>query len=310
MWTPVNDLRLKMLVSRNKSNSVNGYGQTKKHYSTTRNGMNGFASKNDYQSTGQLLELTGEYSKAVQSHKFTAMAGYSYQDNVYENSGMTNDDFPVGNYSYIDNIGVGNALKIGQATQYSRKEASNLIGFFGRITYSYQEKYLLMASLRHEAASQFVGTNQPWGTFPSVSVGWRLNEEQFMKRISFIDNLKLRAGYGVTGTSPDALFLGVPRLGYSGSFLINGQWQPSIIPVSNENPYLKWEEKREANFGFDFSVLKGKISGSVDYYNRKTVGLLYDYQVPSPPNLFKTTKANVGKMENKGLEVLNQWHSC
>ncbi|HXS56935.1 MAG TPA: SusC/RagA family TonB-linked outer membrane protein, partial [Hanamia sp.] len=303
-WTPVKDLNLKALLSRNKYNMVSGYGQTKKHYSNTRNGLNGYASKNDYQSTDQLMELTGEYSKVINLNKFTALAGYSYQDNISENSRMSNYDFPVGNYSYIDNIGIGNALKIGQGTQYSHKQESNLIGFFGRVTYNYDEKYLLMASLRREAASQLIGTKQPWGNFPSVSIGWRVNEEKFMKRLDFLDNLKVRAGYGVTGTSPDALFLAIPRLGYSGSFLINGQWQPSIVPISNPNPYLKWEQKKETNIGLDFSILKGKISGNVDFYNRRTEGLLFDYQVPSPPNLFRTTTANVGVMQNKGLEAL------
>ena len=303
-WSPVKDLNLKALLSRNKYNMVSGYGQTKKHYSNTRNGLNGYASKNDYQSTDQLMELTGEYSKVINLNKFTALAGYSYQDNISENSRMSNYDFPVGNYSYIDNIGIGNALKIGQGTQYSHKQESNLIGFFGRVTYNYDEKYLLMASLRREAASQLIGTKQPWGNFPSVSIGWRVNEEKFMKKLDFLDNLKLRAGYGVTGTSPDALFLAIPRLGYSGSFLINGQWQPSIVPISNPNPYLKWEQKKETNIGLDFSILKGKISGNVDFYNRRTEGLLFDYQVPSPPNLFRTTTANVGVMQNKGLEAL------
>ena len=303
-WTPVKDLNLKALLSRNKYNMVSGYGQTKKHYSNTRNGLNGYASKNDYQSTDQLMELTGEYSKVINLNKFTALAGYSYQDNISENSRMSNYDFPVGNYSYIDNIGIGNALKIGQGTQYSHKQESNLIGFFGRVTYNYDEKYLLMASLRREAASQLIGTKQPWGNFPSVSIGWRVNEEKFMKKLDFLDNLKVRAGYGVTGTSPDALFLAIPRLGYSGSFLINGQWQPSIVPISNPNPYLKWEQKKETNIGLDFSILKGKISGNVDFYNRRTEGLLFDYQVPSPPNLFRTTTANVGVMQNKGLEAL------
>lgn len=303
-WLPVSGLRLKALASRSKFNSVYGYGQTKQHYSTTRNGMNGYASKSEAQSIDKLLELTGEYNKAIGQHHFTILAGYSYRENTSDNSSMTNFDFPVGTYSYIDNIGLGNALKVGQATESSYKQASNLIGFFGRLTYNYKEKYFLMASLRHEAASQFVGTKKPWGNFPAVSAGWRISEEDFMKGLSFVDNLKLRAGYGITGTSPDALFLAVPRLGYSGSFLINGQWQPSVIPISNPNPYLRWEEKKETNIGLDYSFLKGKLSGSIDYYHRKTDGLLFDYQVPSPPNLFQTTTANVGVMDNKGIEVL------
>jgi len=157
---------------------------------------------------------------------------------------MYNYDFPAGNFSYIDNIGLGNALSEGKGSQSSYKEASNLIGFFGRLTYNYKEKYLVMANLRHEASSRFVGTKQPWGTFPSVSVGWRISEEDFMKEIGFVDNLKLRAGYGVTGTAPDELFLGVSRLGYDTRYLIDGQWVLGLSPINNPNPYLKWEVKK------------------------------------------------------------------
>jgi hypothetical protein len=166
-------------------------------------------------------------------------------------------------------------------------------------------KYLLMANLRYEASSKLVGTNDPWGLFPAVSAGWKIDKENFMQGVKFINELKLRVGYGVTGTAPDELFLGVSRLGYDGGYaFIGGQWVPTLAPLSNPNPYLQWEEKHETNIGLDFSVLKRKISGSIDYYIRRTKGLLYDYPVPSPPNLYPSTTANVGTMENKGLEVL------
>ena len=304
-WEPVTGLRLKALVSRSKFNNVYGYSESKNNISTIRDNLNGLAIKSNAQSVDRLMELTAEYSKSIEFHNFSALAGYSYQDNVYEYGYMKNYDFPAGNFSYADNIGVGMALGAGKATLSSSKTASNLIGFFGRITYNYKEKYLLMASLRYEGSSKFVGTNNAWGMFPSVSVGWRINKENFMKDIKFLDDLKIRAGYGVTGTAPDALFLGLSRMGYTqGSFLINGAFVPSLGPISNDNPYLKWEVKKETNFGLDFSILKGLISGNIDYYIRRTEGLLYDYQVPSPPNLFTTTTANVGVMKNNGLEIL------
>jgi TonB-linked SusC/RagA family outer membrane protein len=302
---PVKNLRFKALVSRSKSNSNGGQGQTKKHLTTVRDGYNGYASKTTGQSVDELLELTAEYEKTINSHKITALAGYSYQDNIWESAFQRNWNFPAGNYSYIDNIGAG--IKSGMGgpdMQTSSKYEKNLIGFFGRLTYNYKEKYLLMANLRYEAASQFVGTKHPWGTFPSVSAGWRISEEEFMKSVNFISDLKLRIGYGVTGTAPDELFLGVALLGYNGSSLINGQWVPSLSPTSNPNPYLRWEEKKETNIGLDFGLLAGKITGSIDLYKRTTDGLLYDYSVPTPPNAFSTTKANVGIMENKGVEIL------
>jgi TonB-linked SusC/RagA family outer membrane protein len=303
IWTPVNGLDLKMLASNEQVTNMNSLGRTKQHYVSTQYGENGEASKDFGQSTGNLLELTALYTKTLNSHNFSALAGYSYQNNIGENGGMFNYNFPAGTYSYPDAIQNGDALSKGLATMTSSKYASNLIGFFGRVTYNYKEKYLLMANLRYEGSSKFVGTDEPWGSFPSVSVGWRISEEDFMKSLSFVDNLKLRAGYGVTGTAPDELFLAVSRLGYGPRFLVNGFWTPGLSPVSNANPYLKWELKKETNLGLDFTLFKGTLNGSVDMYKRKTDGLLYDYAVPSPPNLYPTTKANVGVMENKGIEV-------
>jgi len=302
-WTPINDLSLKLLASNEQMSNINSLGRTKQHYVSTQNGLNGEAYNNFGQAIDNLLELTALYSKVINSHSFSALAGYSYQDNVSKNGGMMNYNFPAGTYSYPDAIQNGDALSKGLATMSSSKYASNLIGIFGRVTYNYKEKYLLMANLRYEGSSKFVGTDQPWGTFPSVSVGWRISEENFMKSINFVSNLKLRAGYGVTGTAPDALFLAVSRLGYGARFLVNGVWTPGLAPVSNPNPSLKWEIKKETNIGLDFSLLKGTLGGTIDLYQRKTDGLLYDYAVPSPPNLYPTTKANVGVMENKGIEV-------
>ncbi len=304
-WKPINDLRLKALVSRNKANGLSGQAMTKRHITTVRDGLNGIANKFSSQSTDKLLELSADYSKKINDHSFSVLGGYSYQDNIWETSSFRNWDFPAGNFSYLDNIGVGNRAGIGGPfLMNSQKFETNLISFFGRLTYNYKEKYLLMASLRHEASSKFVGTKDPWGTFPAVSAGWRITEEEFMGNQKVFDNLKLRVGYGVTGTAPDNSFLGLSLLGYSGSFLIDGRWVPSLRPISNPNPYLRWEEKKETNVGLDFSMFKSRVTGSIDYYKRTTDGLLYDYSVPTPPNLFGITKANVGIMENKGLEVL------
>ncbi|TXK36526.1 TonB-dependent receptor [Pontibacter qinzhouensis] len=304
-WLPVEGLQLRAMGSRNRYNMTYGYFETKNNISTIRDGFEGLAIKQNAQNIDQLLELTAEYGKIVNNHRFTALGGYSYQDFASESSSLRNWDFPAGDFSYVDNIGTGNALRTGNAVAASNRTAANLIGFFGRLTYNYKEKYLLTANLRYEASSTLVGTEEPWGWFPAVSAGWRISDESFMSGLGFLDDLKIRAGFGITGTVPSALFLGVSRLGYnSGSFLINGEWVNNLSPVSNPNPYLKWERKKESNTGIDFSIFKGKVSGSIDYYVRRTDGLLYDYQVPSPPNLFGTTKANVGIMENKGFEVL------
>ncbi|MBB6236857.1 hypothetical protein HDC90_001472 [Pedobacter sp. AK013] len=161
-----------------------------------------------------------------------------------------------------------------------------------------------MASLRREGASQLYGAEKPYGNFPSVSVGWKITNEAFMKDQTIFDDLKLRAGYGVTGNQPSDGFRAVALLGYGANVLSNGTWIQTLVPTQNPNPALRWEEKRETNIGLDFSLYKGRVTGTVDAYNRNYNGLLFDYQVPSPPNLYPSTRANVGTMQNRGIEVL------
>ncbi|MEX2232847.1 MAG: SusC/RagA family TonB-linked outer membrane protein [Cyclobacteriaceae bacterium] len=304
-WEPIKNLSLKALASNITDNDARSQGHTKRHLSTVRDGLQGYAAVSSGQSTTKLLDLTADYSKQINLHGFRLMTGYNYQHSTWQSSSMRNWQFPAGNFSYPDNIGMGQRAGLGGPNlMSSAKYAYNLIGFFGRFNYNFNDKYLFMASLRHEASSKFIGTDKPWGTFPAVSAGWRIHEEEFIKATGLFDELKLRVGYGITGTAPDQFFLGVPLLGFQGSFLINGQWVPSLTPTRNPNPSLRWEEKRETNIGLDFAILNGRISGSIDYYNRTTDGLLYDFTVPTPPNAFRTTTANVGIMENKGLEVL------
>lgn len=301
--TPIKELTFNALFSYDKINQEGGYYETKKHISNVRDGMNGYASTGGSSTVTKLVELTAQFHKNFGDHTIQALAGYSYQESTYSNQYERNYNFPTDLYSW-HNIGVGQALKEGLGTEYSYWLDTNLIGFFGRLNYNYKNRYLLMASVRHEAASQLAGTEKPWGTFPSVSLGWRITEENFMKNQKVFDDVKLRAGYGVTGSQPSQSFLGVPLLGYGDYYLYNGQWIRALQPTQNSNDKLKWEEKHEYDIGADFSVLNYRLNVSVDWYYRLIKGLLYDYSVPSPPNLYTTTRANVGEMSNNGLEIM------
>lgn len=302
---PMKGLNLKALVSYSKRNSQGGSYETSKHISTVRNGRNGSANLDAGQHVDRLVNLTAEYKANIEDHNFSVLGGYSFEDYKGKNHSMNNTDFPTDMFGQ-HNIGLGQAIQKGTTfwDMRSGKNTTNLIGFFGRVNYNYKDRYLFMASLRREGASQLVGTKDPWGTFPAVSVGWRLKEEAFLKNVSSISELKLRAGYGVTGTQPNAPFLGVATLKYQGNVYNNGEWMQTIIPARNPNPYLRWEEKKETNIGLDYGFLKNRISGSIDYYIRTIDGLLYDYTVPVPPNLVNTTRANVGEMRNEGFEFL------
>ena len=301
--TPIKELTFNALFSYDKINQEGGYYETKKHISNVRDGMNGYASTGGSSTVTKLVELTAQFHKNFGDHTIQALAGYSYQESTYSNQYERNYNFPTDLYSW-HNIGVGQALKEGLGTEYSYWLDTNLIGFFGRLNYNYKNRYLLMASVRHEAASQLAGTDKPWGTFPSVSLGWRITEEKFMKNQKVFDDIKLRAGYGVTGSQPSQSFLGVPLLGYGDYYLYNGLWIRALQPTQNSNDKLKWEEKHEYDIGADFSVLNYRLNVSVDWYYRLIKGLLYDYSVPSPPNLYTTTRANVGEMSNNGLEIM------
>lgn len=302
-YTPISDLTLTGLFSFSKYNQTRGYAETKNHISNIRDSKNGFASNGQDSTKDLLMELTAQYQKKIGAHNFSLLGGYSYSSNQWFNFWVQNQDFPTDIFGYSQiQLGEGLANKLSSLS--SNKGKTNLIGFFGRATYSFKDRYLFMGSLRYEGASQLVGTDNEWGLFPSVSFGWRLSEESFIKSLNIFDDLKLRIGYGVTGSQPKDSFLGKSTLSYSGYFLSDGKWVRTLVPSRNPNPNLKWEEKHEWNVGLDFSVLNHRISGSVDYYNREIKDLLYNFSVPVPPNLVNTTMANVGKLRNRGLEIL------
>lgn len=304
VYNPIKDLTLSAVFSYIRDNMNRGYGETLSHISALRDGLAGWSSVGAYTKMEKLMELTAQYNKEIGAHKFSVLGGYSYNETDFEELWIDNYGFQDDYFGGWHNIGIGSALKDGKANIGSKKTPTNLIGFFGRVTYSFKNRYLLMGALRYEGASQLWGTDNAWGLFPSVSVGWRITEEAFMKNQKIFDDLKLRVGYGVTGSQPKDPFLGVAMLKYGSYAFVNGNWIQTIVPASNPNPDLKWEEKKETNIGLDFVSWGGRLSGSIDYYNRDVDGLIYEYGVPTPPNLYNKTMANGGTMRNRGVEVL------
>ena len=304
VYNPIKDLTLSAVFSYIRDNMNRGYGETLSHISALRDGLAGWSSVGAYTKMEKLMELTAQYNKEIGAHKFSVLGGYSYNETDFEELWIDNYGFQDDYFGGWHNIGIGSALKDGKANIGSKKTPTNLIGFFGRATYSFKNRYLLMGALRYEGASQLWGTDNAWGLFPSVSVGWRITEEAFMKNQKIFDDLKLRVGYGVTGSQPKDPFLGVAMLKYGSYAFVNGNWIQTIVPASNPNPDLKWEEKKETTIGLDFVLWGGRLSGSIDYYNRDVDGLIYEYGVPTPPNLYNKTMANGGTMRNRGVEVL------
>jgi len=202
----------------------------------------------------------------------------------------------------FDNLQSGENLK--PADVYSQRNMSKLISSFGRFTYNYLEKYVFAATVRRDGSSKF-GANHKWGTFPSFSGAWNVTKENFMSSYTFLDDLKLRVGYGVTGNQ-DGIgpYNSIDLYGQQGKYYDGGQWYTTYGPTQNSNPNLKWEKTAMLNYGVDFSLFKNRINGTFEIYNKKTSDLLYTYNVPTPPYSYGTILANVGAMSNKGIELL------
>jgi TonB-dependent starch-binding outer membrane protein SusC len=305
-FSPIRNLNLKLLMSSIKNNGISGYSETFDHKASEVNNRRGYASRGSDLFREDLMEITGDYSKTINDHRFTGLIGYSWLNTTTEGFNTFTSHFPTDLYSY-NNLGQGTAITSPQNDPVgmgSYKEEALLISFFGRINYAYADKYLFMASLRKEGSSKF-GRNYEWGNFPAVSAGWRISKERFMEPVTFVNDLKVRIGYGVTGTAPGDNYLALVGLRYNNSmFLSNGQWYQPIAPFRNSNPDLKWEVKYEWNAGLDFVLFKSRFSGSIDLYQRHTKDMLYSYPVPVPPNLTGTITANAGEMKNRGIEVL------
>lgn len=298
---PIEGLEVKALFARDMFNSTRGYYETKRHYSTARSGRNGFASRGTTRTQDDLFELTANYNKTIKDHNFVLLGGHTWRRYNTEEYYMQNWDFPTDNFSY-NNIGAGLALKRGQAPESSSQSENKLISYFFRVNYSFMNKYLLMASIRREGSSRF-GANHKWGNFPAVSVGWNVQKESFLQNVRSLSTLKLRAGFGVTGTEPGSSYLSLNRINFNTYAFINGQWIQAINPSNNANPDLRWERKEEINLGVDYGFGNDRVSGSIDFYQRTTRDLIADFPVPTPPYLYNTITANAASMQNKGVEV-------
>jgi iron complex outermembrane receptor protein len=250
-----------------------------------------------------LMEWLLEYNTtfgATDQHGLNAIAGYSWEENEYSFMRAANRNFTT------DLLGANN-LESGQGLRPtdvgSARNMSRLISFFGRVHYSYQSKYMVTATVRRDGSSKF-GANHKWGIFPSVSAAWGISEEAFMDDISWVDEMKLRVGYGVTGNQSGLdPYKTLQLYGTSGTYYDNGAWLTAYRINQNANPDLKWEETAMFNIGIDFFLFNSRLTGTIEWYDKRTKDMLYTYRVPTPPFLHPDMMANVGDMKNTGIEV-------
>jgi TonB-linked SusC/RagA family outer membrane protein len=262
----------------------------------------GIANINNYHNDEKLMDISLNYKVNLGDHSLDAVA-------VYETQGQTyNGNFAQAK-GFINDIATYNALQLGDLSRVapgdvtSYKSDRNLVSFLGRVNYAYKNRYLLTASFRRDGSSVF-GVNHKWGNFPSASIAWKIDEEDFMKNLGLFSTLKLRGGFGITGNQQGLSPQGSLQLvGYSGVTYFGGAPITNFVVSQNANPDLRWETRKQTNIGLDFGLMEGRLSGTIDAFTATTDNLLFGYTVPQPPFPYPNITANVGSLQNKGLEL-------
>ena len=265
----------------------------------------GYAWKRNELNWSQTFETTIDYNQTFDDvHNLTGLLGYSYQYNAFERFEMANNGFTTDAFEDW-NMGSGTALTNSQLPRPSMgsfKEDNKLIAFFGRVNYNYADKYFVSAILRREGSSRF-GDNHKWGNFPAVSAGWTITNENFFTNKEVVNNLRLRAGYGVTGNQGFPNYQSLILLGTGGVYPQDGVYFQTYGPTQNPNPNLKWEQKAEVNVGVDFGLWGDRLTGAVDVYSRNTKDLLNQYTAQQPAFTSGSIWYNIGEVKNNGVEL-------
>ena len=259
-------------------------------------GLGGYASVQKLQDYSKLLETVLRFNERYGNHSIDAIAGYSYQYFVEEGDRSTASGFLSDEFKWYS---LQAASSINSVSTF--KQSNTLISMYGRANYNFDDRFLVTATVRRDGSSRF-GSGNKWGVFPSGSVAWRLSREKFFTPDA-INDLKVRVSYGITGNQEIGNLNSITTLGATTQgYMVGGQRITTVLPQQYANPDLKWEQTSQFNAGIDFGLLDGRIHGSIDYYIKKTSDLLLRLPVPSPTAV-STQLANVGSVENRGVEL-------
>ncbi|HVG41861.1 MAG TPA: TonB-dependent receptor [Chitinophagaceae bacterium] len=244
--------------------------------------------------TNKLMEAYLNYTKDISSidSRIDVLGGYSYQD------------FLTKTFNFADFNAYGDTIANSRPNFAFDEPQYTLISFYGRLNYSFKSKYLLTASLRRDGSSRFAEENR-WGLFPAVALAWNIREEAFLRESKALSNLKIRVGYGVTGQQEGIGYydyisyyaLSTPTAQYQLGNEFYNMYRPGGYYANR-----KWEETKTSNIGLDYGFLGNRINGTLDFYSRKTTDLLNEIGQPAGTNFSNRIVANVGEMENKGVE--------
>ena len=266
------------------------------------NGYDGRARINYQKWWTNRLEYLINYTMTLKQHQLKAVLGYSWERSMWEQSGNENMGFVYDALSY-HGIGNGSYLRDGKANIWAGSSESTLIGFFGRLNYNFNDIIYASASMRREGSTKF-GANKKWGNFPSASLAWEIINTPFAQSLQHtFQSLKPRVSYGVTGRSDFNAYQSIATYSTRGAYLIDNQWINGYAPSLNANPDLAWEKSTAFNVGLDFVAFKSRLRGSVEYFDRRSQDLLYNYTAPQPPFIYNTILVNVGTTKNTGIEV-------
>ncbi|CAL1518015.1 SusC/RagA family TonB-linked outer membrane protein [Chitinophaga sp. MM2321] len=302
------DLFTSVMVATNNSTEQPISWRSAQHKTSRETGVYGYAKQEYKKWWDKTLEWLVSYNKQFGQHSIKAVAGYSFQEFNGQGFWAENQDFPIDGLKEND-MGSGNFLSDGRAGLGSwRNSRERLIAFFGRANYSYKDRYLLSASARQEGSSKFAPAKR-WGTFPAISAGWRISAEPFMRPVTFVNELKLRAGYGITGNAGFDPGTAMRMYGRDTWWLVDGRWVSTYGLAHNQNVNLEWEKKKEINIGVDFSLFDNRLSGKVDVYQRTSDDMIYDISVSQPPAIHDKTTMNVGSLRNRGIEAELTWNA-
>lgn len=247
------------------------------------------------------MEALANYGFQTTDHDVKFVAGYSFERSNWEQMFMQNNDFTFDKPAW-NGIGSGTWLGEGKAQMYGGKSQSTLIGFFGRVNYSWKGMIIASASIRHEGSTKF-GADKKWGSFPAASVAWEMAKAPFLAEyVQTVQSLKPRISYGVTGRSDFDAYKSLATYSPNGTYLIDGNWVTGYRPSNNANPELGWEKLTSANYGIDFMFFN-RLYGSIEYFDRRSQDLLYNYTAPQPPYVYPDILVNVGTTKNTGVEL-------
>lgn len=251
---------------------------------------------------GWNVENTISYNKKIEDHNFTVLVGQgAYVDDITSGTYVTYQDLPADNFDDAS-FNYGSVKEKITASAYDGYEHV-VTSYFARATYDYKQKYLFTGNIRRDGSSRF-GTNHKYGVFPSFSLGWVPTNEDFWPQNNVVTSLKFRGGYGIVGSDAIGNFKYEATVGPGRNYTIGNQGSIVIgtSPNAPANPDLKWEETSQANIGFDATFFND-FNFTIDFYNKKTTGILQDVKLPGYVGTTGNPSANIADMQNKGIDL-------